>query len=160
MAQLEQNTSGKRSRRQARVDMTAMVDVAFLLLTFFILTTTMVSPKVMELNTPKGTDEEGKVIACSKMMIIHPGAEGQFHFYPGCDPESIETTDLRGIRNAIFQNIASVNDLIISIKPTEKSTYKTVVDILDEMKITGARKYALSKITEQDNEFLAAKGLK
>ncbi|MCB9231381.1 MAG: biopolymer transporter ExbD [Bacteroidia bacterium] len=159
MASIENNTGGRkgRQRRSVRVDMTAMVDVAFLLLTFFILTTTLANPKMMEIATPKNSPVD---LACSKVMTIFPGQDGMFHHFTGCDPESVQTSTLNEVRARIYQNIATVNDLIISIKPTENSKYATVVNILDEMEITGAKKYALSEITEQDIEFLDKKGLK
>lgn len=160
MAHIENNTGKQNGRKRGhapRIDMTAMVDVAFLLLTFFILTTTMASPKAMSLTTPMDSPSD---VACSKVMTIFPGENGKFHHFTGCDTETVQSSSLKEVREQIFQNIRQVKGLIISIKPTENSTFVTVVDILDEMKITGAKKYALSEITEQDTEFLTMKGMK
>lgn len=161
MAHIENNNGKQNGRRRShapRVDMTAMVDVAFLLLTFFILTTTMAKPKAMPVTTPvpDGISE----VACFKVMTIFPGADGKFHHFTGCDAETIATSSLLEVRAQIFANMQSVDDLIISIQPTENSSFQTVVEILDEMNITGARKYALSEITEDYTEFLALKGMK
>ena len=65
----KQKHSKKKSKRIAvRIDMTAMVDVAFLLLTFFILTSSMNKPQTMEINLPPG---ESKVeVAESNLLTL------------------------------------------------------------------------------------------
>lgn len=47
--------AGKSSKKAASIDMTAMCDVAFLLLTFFILTATAKIPEALPVDTPQST---------------------------------------------------------------------------------------------------------
>ena len=162
MAEIQQNQkqgSSKRKKTSTRIDMTAMVDVAFLLLTFFILTTSLATPYAMELNTPP----EGGItdINCKKMMTIYLTAEDQIHYVAGCDQDNIVPTDFskKGIRVDLIREKQTRNDLIISIKPSPECSYGNVVDILDEIKISGAPKYALAPWTDADDEFLKAKGI-
>lgn len=160
MAQLDLNQGkGGRTKRVPRIDMTAMVDVAFLLLTFFILTTSMITPKALETVMPA---EGVKDLACSKIMQVYLGEANKVYWFPSCEPALITTTDYSpsGIREAVFKMQAEVEDLIISIKASDRSRFENMVDILDEMKITGARKYAISEMTPADNEILSIKGLK
>ena len=106
MAEVQQKASslkgsGSRQRkRSTRIDMTAMVDVAFLLLTFFILTTTLAAPSALEVIKPVG---DGIDVQCSKMLEIYPGQNGQVHWYAGCDRTTVSSTDLSdtGIRTVI-----------------------------------------------------------
>lgn len=162
MAEIQQNQkqgSSKRKKSSTRIDMTAMVDVAFLLLTFFILTTSLATPKVMELNKPPegGTTE----INCKKMMVIYLGAQDKLHYVAGCDQDNVITTDYSksGIRKDLFQEMESKTDLIITIKPSPECTYGNVVDLLDEIKIVGAPKYALANWSDSDEAFLKDKGI-
>jgi biopolymer transport protein ExbD len=127
-----------------------MVDVAFLLLTFFILTTSLATPKVMELNKPpEGVDTK---VNCKKTMVIYLGGENQVYFVAGCDQDNVVTTDFsnKGIRRHLNQEFKTRNDLIITIKPSPECTYGNLVDILDEIKISGAPKYALANWTPVD----------
>ena len=163
MAELQQNNQGssstKRKRSSSRIDMTAMVDVAFLLLTFFILTTTLAKPGVMELNKPAEGGESP--INCEKMMTIYLGAEDQIHYVAGCDQDRVMTTDFsrKGIRQDLIREMQSRKDLIIAIKPTPDCRYGNVVDLLDEIKIVGAPKFALANWTPDDELYLKDKGL-
>lgn len=146
-------------KRSTRLDMTAMVDVAFLLLTFFILTTTLATPQALQVTKPEASEHP---VACSKVLEIYPGADGQVHWYAGCDRESISTTGWgeEGIRGIIRKHLAANPELIITLKPTPTSRYASLVDILDEMKITGAPRYALAELAPADHELLNAKDLK
>lgn len=141
--------------------MTAMVDVAFLLLTFFILTSTLARPAAMPLIMP-AQDEEGheKPVPCDKMMQIYLGEDDQVYWFPHCETEALEVTDFSGIRSDIQHMLSSTDDLIITIKAGDQSKFDNLVDILDEMKITGAPKYALVDMTPEDLEILSSKGLK
>jgi biopolymer transport protein ExbD len=165
MAEVQQHPSslkgsGSRQRkRSTRIDMTAMVDVAFLLLTFFILTTTLAAPRALEVIKPVG--ESVTDVQCSKMLEIYPGKDGQVHWYAGCDRTTVSTTDFSetGIRKIIREHLATNPELIITLKPTPDANYAGMVDIMDEMKITGAPRYALAPLSPEDKAMLTLKDL-
>ena len=166
MAEVQQKASslkgsGSRQRkRSTRIDMTAMVDVAFLLLTFFILTTTLAAPSALEVIKPVGG--ESTDVQCSKMLEIYPGQNGQVHWYAGCDRTTVSSTDLsdKGIRTVIQEHLAANPELIITLKPTPDASFASMVDVLDEMKITGAPRYALAPLSPEDKAMLTLKDLK
>ena len=111
----QEKSDSKRRNASNRIDMTAMVDVAFLLLTFFILTTTLAKPKALELNKPVGDVDK---INCEKMMTIYLGAQDQIYYVAGCDEQKVVTTNFssKGIRQQLIREMHTRNDLIISIK--------------------------------------------
>lgn len=156
-------------KRSTRVDMTAMVDVAFLLLTFFILTTTMASPQAMEVNkSPK--DGDGKPVAESKILTLVLDGDDQVHYWQGVTNPVVQTADLsaEGIRTIIqahltrfpnrcntVGNAEGCWDPIFVIKPYQASRYKNFVDILDEMQINDVPKYAIADFLPEDSLLLA-----
>lgn len=163
MASIEprQTQSGRqRSRKSTNVDMTAMVDVAFLLLTFFILTTTLQSEQAMQVAVPaKGDAQE---IQCSKNLTFYLGGDNKVYWYGGCEMDDIRETGHGpgGVRQIIAEQKQLRNDLIVSIKPGEKSDFQNLVNIFDEMKITGVPKYALASMTPEEKNFLESRGMK
>lgn len=158
--QANKGTGSRQHRKSTRIDMTAMVDVAFLLLTFFILTTTLATPKAMKMVLPTGS--EGNPMKCSKILELFPGDDHKVHWYAGCSRDGLTTTDLNdtGLRNVILSKLAANKELVITIKPTAKTDFSTVVDVLDEMLITGAPRYALAPLAPEDIEMLDSKNLK
>lgn len=166
MAEVQQNTtsrkgSGSRQRkRSTRIDMTAMVDVAFLLLTFFILTTTLATPTALPVTKPTDDGPMAEV-KCSTVLEIYPGQNGKVHWYAGCDRSTISTTDFseQGIRKVIREHLAMEPLLVITLKPTPDAKYAGMVDILDEMKITGASRYAIAPLAPEDIDMLSLRGL-
>lgn len=159
----------KQKKKSTKIDMTAMVDVAFLLLTFFILTTTLAQPQTMELNLPPKKDdieEEEREIKVKeeKILTLILGEEDQVYFYKGVpDQEGVldqTSFDPQGVRKIIRTHLVSVNDPIIVIKPNETCRYKNVVDILDEMAITQAKKYAMTDVTPVDSLLMANTSVK
>jgi len=75
----------KAKKLSTRVDMTPMVDLGFLLITFFIFTTTMSSPKALNLNMPKDTnkDEELNKAKESGALTIMLGKDNGVYYYEG-----------------------------------------------------------------------------
>ena len=159
-----------RSKKQnAGVDLTAMVDLAFLLITFFMLTTSLSKPQSMDLNMPdklKEKDNTPKQEAKeSKTMTILIGKDRKLKYYMGMinDPyQGIGPTDSaygkEGIRKVILQKMANLKangqvgreGIVVLIKATEDATYTDMIDILDEMAITGVEVYALQDITDEE----------
>lgn len=166
----------KTKKKSTKIDMTAMVDVAFLLLTFFVLTATMSSEAVMELAMPpKAKDdvdkeEQYKKIAEDKIMTIILDDDDQIKYYIGITEPDVQETDFseKGIRRALLghlykpgvprcdevDNAKGCWDPIFVIKAKKEANYKNLVDLLDEMVITQAPKYAIDKFTPQDSILL------
>ena len=171
MAELDTSGGGKKGgkvrskKASTRVDLTAMVDLAFLLITFFMLTTTLAKPQAMDLAMP---DKDEKLdqkleVADNRTMTILLGSKNQVEWYMGTvDNPSTPTTvgyGKNGIRKAILEKIKDVKaatgkDLLVLLKPSDKSNYKNLVDILDEMKITDVKSYAIVDITTPEIELL------
>ncbi|GAB3240566.1 biopolymer transporter ExbD [Hymenobacter seoulensis] len=173
MAEIQQQAdSGKGGKKRAKkmstkIDMTPMVDLAFLLLTFFMLTTTFSKPTVMEVAMPvkpKPTDPEPPAIKASNALTLLLGENNKLYYYDGLlssttKPElKLSGYDANGIRKVLLQR-RSNKDLVVLIKPDEKSNYKNMVDILDEMNITETKKYALVPIAKPDQELIKSSGL-
>src|SRR4030042_4896691 len=100
VAQRERKTKGKKKKKKGRrlgirIDMTPLVDIAFLLLTFFMLTTSMSRPQTMEINLPP--DEKVKVeIAESNLMTLRINAKPEIFWNVGIEkPQKIEQANLR-----------------------------------------------------------------
>lgn len=147
-----------RSKKSStKVDMTPMVDLAFLLITFFMLTTTLSKPQAMQVNMPdknKNKPEEKQEIKESQAMTIILGENDKLYYYTGIKEPKVSTSDYsaEGIRTVLNRKNKEVKDLVVVIKAMEKSKFKNVVDILDEMHITDTKRYAIVDITPQDIE--------
>ncbi|MHC1736716.1 MAG: ExbD/TolR family protein [Ignavibacteriaceae bacterium] len=145
----------KTKKKSTRVDLTPMVDLGFLLVTFFMLTTTFSKPQTMEINMPvkdNTVQEEGQAVKESKAMTVILGADDKIYYYMGITDPQIQTSDFSkdGIRKVLLEKNSTIKDLIVLIKPSELSRYKNVVDILDEMSIADVKRYALVDITDFD----------
>lgn len=154
---------GPRAKKMStRVDLTPMVDLAFLLISFFMLTTTLNKPKAMELNMPKkveNPDDQMDVADCQVLHVLLDTLD-QVWYYEGLQVAGLQKTTFAGdggIRKVIMKKLKSVpnpancapmrsgkpREAIVLIKLLEGARYKNMVDILDEMDITGCKTYAI-----------------
>jgi biopolymer transport protein ExbD len=147
---------GKRSKKvSTKIDMTPMVDLAFLLITFFMLTTTFNKPQAMEVNMPDKTEKKEETpLKESKAMTIILGEDNKVYWYMGFTDPKVELSDFsaEGIRKVVLKKNKEVSDLVIIIKAMKTAKYKNMVDILDEMHITDSKRYAIVAITPLDIE--------
>lgn len=156
----------KAKKLSTRVDMTPMVDLGFLLITFFIFTATMSSPAAMQLFMPKDTDKKEELNKAkeSGALTVLLGKGNQVYYYEGQllpDGSNFKTSSFdpeKGIRSEIIhkKKTTPAEDLVIVIKPNEEATYKNTVDMLDEMTINEVKRFALVDITPQENELVLA----
>jgi biopolymer transport protein ExbD len=148
----------KPKKLSTRVDLTPMVDLGFLLITFFIFTTTMSQPTAMKLFLPKDTEkpEDQNKLKESAALTIMPGKQNQVYFYEGLDPTKIQASNFKAIRDEILDKKRRVDpkDFMVIIKPTQDASYKNVVDLLDEMTIDEVKRYALVDITPDEYKFV------
>lgn len=184
MAELDTSSGGgkkggvkKAKKLSTRIDLTPMVDLGFLLITFFIFTTTMSKPKTMEINMPfktdKPEDNKSKVKESTALTILL-SKDHRVYYYEGIgsdptNPPKVEVTGFKtpGIRQVIIDKKKKVDALVSSgalqptdkttilIKPDVNSTYEDFVDIIDEMSINGIQVYAIVDISPVDKEFIA-----
>ena len=165
----KKGSSKVRSKKSsAKVDLTAMVDLAFLLITFFMLTTSLSKPQSMDLGLPDKEDNPEKDIDIKvdqkRTLTIILGKDNKIKWFHGLlsspEPNGAPTDGTygkNGIRKEILKRVVSVNEyckrtmtnykegdgLIVIIKPTKKSNYRNLVDILDEMAIANVPTYAI-----------------
>lgn len=161
-----------RSKKQdAGVDLTAMVDLAFLLITFFMLTTSLSKPQSMNLAMPDKddtkVDEPVLDVADDRTLTILLGEKNKMVWYYGLPKTPIEGPTVvgygkNGIRKELLAKTKSVvakygdpkKGLIVLVKASKKSTYRNLVDILDEIAITKVPTYAIVDITPEENVML------
>lgn len=153
----------KSKKLSTRVDLTPMVDLGFLLITFFIFTTTMSQPTAMKLFLPKDTEkpEEQNKVKESGALTLMLGNENNIFYYEGQlapDGSNFKSTSFKEIRKIIIDKKRSTNpeDFVVVIKPSPQSTYKNTVDMLDEMTINDVKRYALVDISEVEMQFVKA----
>ncbi len=182
---------GKQKKKPTRVDFTPMVDLGFLLITFFMLTTSMLKPQTMEISMPsrdKVTEEEQNKVKASTAVTVILNSDDKVFYYFGlpdaANPPEIVETDFSpaGVRSMLLQRnsdvVRKVIELkkdrtdkkitddefkklaaeakedkaapVVMIKASDKSSYKNLVDVLDEMQICNIGKYAIVDITPYD----------
>src|SRR5690606_32719360 len=151
---------------------TAMVDLAFLLITFFMLTTSLNKPNAMDVTVPDKNEEDLEdrlEVADDRTTTILLAGNNKIVWYSGLFDNPIEgpeTVDYgaEGIRKVLLRKLVEVpqrtgDDLIVVIRPSDDATHKNLVDILDEMKIVDAQKYSLGTILDIESEFLKQQNL-
>ncbi len=142
----------KKVRRTGiRIDMTPLVDIAFLLLTFFMMTTTMARPQTMEINLPPADVEVE--IAESNLLTLRVNEEGEIFWSIGIEaPEKLEFENLR----RFLRDRSSTNpNLVTLVKIDRLGKYEMMVNLMDELNLADIQRFSLAPLLERDKELLA-----
>ncbi|MFN3425979.1 MAG: ExbD/TolR family protein [Candidatus Thermochlorobacter sp.] len=148
------------------LDMTPMVDVAFLLLTFFMLTTTFSKPNTMEVNLPSKDMSEVKVAESNVLTIRVTEGDKAYWNIAFDEPKPFELYDKSGSRPTIssaFRELLKTESekirqrvgedvMAIVLKFDKKAQYRNLVDVLDELNILNYKRFSIADFTEQDRE--------
>jgi len=141
-----------------RIDMTPMVDLAFLLLTFFVMTTTLNKPQTMEITMPEKPKpgDEMPEINEKNVLTLLLGEDDKIYWYVGITNPVIEVSNFSasGIRKILLAKKAELPKLVVLIKAMDEAKYKNMVDIMDEMNISSMQRFALVDITPTDVELV------
>ncbi len=154
----------KAKKLSTRVDLTPMVDLGFLLITFFIFTTTMSQPTAMKLFLPKDVEEKDQnKLKASGALTIMLAKDNNVFYYEGelaPDGSNFKSTNFKDIRKIIIdkKKVTDPKDFMIVIKPGPESTYKNTIDMLDEMQINDVKRYAMVDISDVELKLFAASG--
>lgn len=164
-----QAVKGRTKASLPTVDLTAMVDLAFLLITFFMLTTSL--SKMKEMPIVKPVDGPETAWPASRTMTILLCKNSKAAYYLG-NPENAEMkiVPLASLNHQILNIKKSITDthldqagkrMLVIIKPTALSRYQNLVDVLDEMEINGISSYAISDqpILAKESRFLKESNL-
>ncbi len=142
----EKGKKGKPKKMSTHVDFTPMVDLGFLLITFFMLTTTLIKPQTMEIAMPskdKVTEEEQTKVKASKAVTIILGKNNKVFYYEGTrennvDPQVKSTNfSAQGVRQLLIQKnynlmvrMRNLKNQLESKKLTQAQFDKQKADIL------------------------------
>jgi biopolymer transport protein ExbD len=148
----------KNKKLSTRVDLTPMVDLGFLLITFFVFTTSISEPTAMKLIMPK--DAPATPLKESEAVTMVLGEKDMVYYYAGlleADGSNVTRASLSGFREWLINRRKSApeKNLMVVIKPQQGSLYKNTVDALDEMMINDVKSYAIVDVTERENRLIA-----
>ena len=162
-------SGGPRTKKMStRVDMTPMVDLGFLLITFFMLTTTFNKPQAMSQNFPEKQEkpDEEKAVKASKVLQLIPWENNKIYYFSGTGDakdgpaiiDSIDFSVTKNIRPVLKRHLDKVkaqwgteDEAIFLIKPKDKSRFKNYVDLMDEMNIVGIKRLVPMDWTPNDS---------
>lgn len=169
MAQILPLPVGKSKTKihSVKVDMTPMVDLGFLLITFFIFTTTLAEPTITKLAMP--AQEGTQTVNEKKLLTLLVGKE-KVVVYPGrwkeakANSQIIESTyhlengvgSIIRAKQQLLERTGGKDELMVGIKPIASASYQDVINALDEMKINEVKRYGIMKITNEESAYLKA----
>lgn len=165
MAEIQQGGGGghkkggkvRAKKQSTKIDMTPMVDLAFLLLTFFILTTTFNKPKTMEVNMPDKVDSPEQQTKINEKDILNLvlAEDNKIFWWIGLEPP-VNTTNYSkdGVRKVLLEHTRANPKMMVLIKPKDESRYENMVNILDEMNITNMQRFAIVEYSDDDKAII------
>jgi biopolymer transport protein ExbD len=149
----------KPKKLSTRVDLTPMVDLGFLLITFFVFTTTMSKPTAMNMNEPKDDPNNQLKVKNSGAMTILLGKGDQVYYYYGelveaTVSEQFKSSNYKEMRDLITakKKATPIGDLMYIIKADKESKFRNAIDILDEMTICGVPPGHYAEVDITDTE--------
>lgn len=142
----------KKRRVGIRIDMTPLVDIAFLLLTFFMLTSVFSRPQTMELNLPPD-DKTTVEVAESNLLTIRLAPDNAVYWSIGAEvPSKMAFTELRAM---LVERSRANPKLITLVKVDRDGTYKQMVDVMDELNLANVTRFSLAPMTDADKKLIA-----
>lgn len=158
-----------------RIDMTPMVDLGFLLITFFVFTTTMSTPKVADLIMPTEKSTNPTPLPNTLALTVLLDDNDKIYYYHGDMVEAMKANEIyetdfstyKGIGKVIREKQKAIdasgkfrggrNEMMVIIKLTPASVYKNVIDALDEMTINAVKKYAIVEPAAEEINYIKSK---
>src|SRR5262245_21881218 len=130
-----------------RIDMTPMVDVAFLLLIFFMVTTVFRTPQALEINLPPDKDVKIEVRESNVLQVrVLPD---RAYWKRGTDPWA--RTEVSGL-GGILKPFKSNKDLVVLIKIDREAKFNNMVDIIDELDLANLTRFSLATLSPEEKK--------
>lgn len=147
----------RKARLGVRLDMTPMVDVAFLLLTFFMLTTTLLTPQVMEISLPPDSKVPVQIAESNLLTLRIRGDQTVFWNMGSEAPQKIAQKD---VPNILKEHLKVNPKLSTLIKLDRAAKYQTLVNMIDDLNLTQAqlgqteKRFSLVAMDDKDHELV------
>lgn len=166
MAEITNQTSQNKNKRtqcnkrSTKVDLTPMVDLGFILITFFVFTAALTDAKAMNLLLPNDSDtavNDAVCESCALTFILEDN--NRLYYYEGKEENAQYKTSnysSKGIRQLITEKRKQViqkmgkDKMVLLIKPAAKSSFKNLIDVVDECNISLVKRYYIDEITEKE----------
>ena len=144
----------KKKRTGVRIDMTPMVDVAMLLLTFFMLTTVFNKPQTMELNLPP--DDKVQVeVAASLLLTVRIEPNMAIYWSMGNEPTALKKITFKELRPLLIDKLKNNPKLITLVQIDREAKYDDMVNIMDELNLAEITKFSIAPMQEADKKLIA-----
>lgn len=156
VAEPRQKKKGKKRKKGRRlgirIDMTPLVDVAFLLLTFFMFTTSMSRPQTMEINLPPDRDVKVE-IAESNLLTLRINAKGDIFWNFGIEsPKRLEPAEMRRF---LREKSAANPKLTTLVKVAREGRYAMLVNMIDELNLAQIQRFSIAPLLDADKALIA-----
>lgn len=155
----EKQGGSKQRKKLIRVDMTPMVDLGFLLITFFMFTTNFTKPNVMDLGLPAKDPNPHPTniphIGDKNQVTFILGKDNRVFYHQSNEKElnagNLKETDFSGVKiskiiSEAYKNAPVPENFTVIVKPTDDANYKNFVDILDNIAISKKERYGITDI--------------
>ncbi|MBV8328171.1 biopolymer transporter ExbD [Chryseobacterium sp.] len=155
----QEKQGGKQKKKLIRIDMTPMVDLGFLLITFFMFTTNFTKPNVMDLGLPakdpNPNPSSTPFIGDKNQVTFILGKDNRVFYHQSNANElntaNLKETDFSGIKISkiiaeAYKNVPKPENFTVIIKPTDEANYKNFVDMLDNLAIAKKERYGVADI--------------
>ena len=157
VAESKSHAKGKKKKTKragVRIDMTPMVDVAMLLLTFFMLTTVFNKPQTMELNLPPDDNVQVEV-AASTLLTVRIAPNMTIYWSMGNEPTVLKKVTINELRPLLVERLRSIPKLITLVQIDRDAKYNDMVDIMDELNLANITKFSFAPMKDADKKLIA-----
>ncbi len=147
----------KKRRVGVRIDMTPMVDVVLLLLTFFMLTTAFMKPQAMEINLPPNKTQTVEV-GENSLLTLRIAPDFTIYWNSGSDPK-LQKIEFKDLRSFLVDRNKANPKLITLLKVDRDAKFKNMVDIMDTIVNTAkVERFTIAPMTDVDKKLIAKAG--
>lgn len=163
---------GRAKRHNLKVDMTPMVDLGFILITFFVMTIQLTKPVAVNLYMPKEGDPTP--LGKSNALTVLLGSDDRIYYYQGDWNDALANNEIHVTNFSVKDGLGKVirekqkwldeqnktegrKGLMLLIKPGKEAAYKDVIDALDEALINALKKYTVLSAGNEEEEWMKKK---
>lgn len=165
MAEMEfssKKNSNSAAKKTVKIDLTPMVDLGFLLLSFFVFTSTLAKPRAMDIVTPYDKVQAGDDICNSCALTVLLAPDDKLLYYEGAfNPQAVFSSDFHHIRELIQAKKLAVkkirgkeDEFTLIIKSADSSSFRNFVDITDEVAINAVKRYYIDEISAAEKALM------